>query len=455
MDIDKILLAVTLINIFFLSTGLAGLDFGYAAELGAVLLAAVLALGSRRFLKSLLAFLLRTKSAVLISMAVYLSVDAVNFFVFGKLSLAWQKYRVVAVLMLLFAALILLRHQKDLNRLVLLTVGLSAVAVSIFTLAYYFLPLKLPLYYTARFSMRRDYNMYATQLVTGLIALAYGGMAVNSKKTPAAQPVMFLIALPVVLSLGLLSGSRRVLIMLPAVLAVLTASLIAAGARFCGSRRVWAAIGCVVIIATLTVSETALLRYGLSQINAPGGQNRSIAQAPTAETTLIERYETIRNSSILEKRKIIWGIALEALSKYSVTDLVFGRGGGENIVLYDEIIGPLDAVYPDRQARLGALSAHNMLLADLLDGGILKLAALLYLIFASGISCILIAVQRPFTGLPIGMILAICMINSLVSNRFGLLYDRYFVLFAALAAIEYQSVKTQTSDRKIKGGSGR
>lgn len=455
MNIDKILLGITLANIFFLSTGLAGLDFGYAAELGAVLLAAVLTLGGRHFFKDLLAFVAKTKSAVLLSMAVYLSADTVNFFIFGELSLAWQKYRVVAVLMLLFAALILLRQQKDLTKLVLLTVGLSAVAVSLFTLGYYFLPLKLPLYYAARFSMRRDYNMYATQLVTGLIALAYGGIATHGKKPSVGQPVIFLLALPVVLSLSLLSGSRRVLIMLPAVLAVLAASLVAAGVRFYGARRAWAALGCVAAIAALTVAETGLLRHGLSQINAPGSQIRSLAQAPAAETELVERYETIRSSSILEKRKIIWGIALDSLSKYSATELVFGRGGGENIILYDAITDPLDAVYPDRQARLGALSAHNMLLADLLDGGILKLAALLYLILASGISCILIAVKRPFTGLPVGMILGVCMVNSLVSNRFGLLYDRYFVLLAALAAIEYQSVKAKVSDRQIRGGSGR
>ena len=101
---------------------------------------------------------------------------------------------------------------------------------------------------------------------------------------------------------------------------------------------------------------------------------------------------------------------------------------------------------------MGALSAHNMLLADLLDGGVIKLAFLLYLIFATAISCILITLKRPFTGLPVGIILAVCMINSLVSNRFGLLYDRYFIFFAALAAIEYQAVKAQAYDRRIKGG---
>lgn len=446
MDKDGILLAITLANIFFLSTGLAGVNFGYASELCAVLLATVLMFGIGRFLKSLTAFLLKTKSAVLISTAVYLSADAVNFFIFGNLALAWQKYRVVAVLMLLFASLCILRHRPDLTKLVLFAVGLSSAVVSIYTLAYYFLPLRQPLYYTARFSMRRDYNMYATQLVTGLIALAFGTIAAKSKKAMAALAA----ALPVILALTVLSGSRRVLIVLPVVLTVLAAALLIAGMRLFGARRAGAAIGCVLVIAVLTVIETTLFGYGLSRINAPGGQTRSIAQAPSVETELIERYETIRSSSILEKRKVIWGIALEALSKYSASELVFGRGGGENILLYDQITTPLDEIYPDRQARLGALSAHNMLLADLLDGGVIKLAALLYLIFAAVVSCILITLKRPFTGLPVGMILAVCMINSLVSNRFGLLYDRYFVFFAALAAVEYQAVKAQAYDRRIK-----
>ncbi|WMJ84031.1 hypothetical protein ACS3UN_13195 [Oscillospiraceae bacterium LTW-04] len=451
MDIEGILLTITLANIFFLSTGLAGVGFGYASEICAVLLLGVLLVGARRFFRNLTEFFTKTKSAVLISMAVYLSADAANFFIFGDLALAWQKYRVVVVLILLFASLCILRRRPDLTRLLLLVVGMSSVVVSICTLAYYFLPFRLPLYYTARFSMRRDYNMYATQLVTGLIALVFGVIATKNKKAMMALTA----ALPVILAVSVLSGSRRVLIMLPVVLPVVTVSLVAAGIKLFGTCRAGAVIGCLVVVTALTVAETALFQHGLTQINAPGSQTRSIAQAPAVETELSERYETIRSSSILEKRKVIWGIAIEALLKYSVPELIFGRGGGENISLYDKTTTPLDAIYPDRQARLGALSAHNMMLADLLDGGVIKLAALLYLVFVSGISCIIIALKRPFIGLPIGMILAVCMINSMVSNRFGLLYDRYFVLFTALAAIEYQTVKVLIYDRRIKGGNSR
>lgn len=451
MDIDGILLAVTLANIFFLSTGLAGVDFGYASEIGAVLQAIVFLLGFRRFIKQLLKFLVQTKSAVLISMAVYLSVDAVNFFIFGDFALAWQKYRVIAVLILLFVSLCALRNRPDLTKFVLLAVGFSAVVVALYTLTYYLLPLKLPLYYTARFSMRRDYNMYATQLLTGLIALVFGVIAARSKKAWIA----LMVVLPAIVSLAVLSGSRRVLIMLPVILLVLAVALVAAGVQLFGRHRTGVVVACIFLIAAFTCIETTLLQHSLAQINAPGGQARSIEQAPAVETELSERYETIRGSSILEKRKVIWSIALEALSNYPAPALIFGRGGGENILLYDQITEPLDTIYPDRQARLGALSAHNMLLADLLDGGIVKLAALLFLALATGVSCILIAFKRPYTGLPLGMILAVCMINSLVSNRFGLLYDRYFVLFAALAATEYQAVKAQAFNRSIKGGNRR
>ncbi|MFV0497708.1 MAG: O-antigen ligase family protein [Candidatus Fimivivens sp.] len=449
MNIENVLLAITLANIFFLSTGLAGIDFGYAAEICAVLLLGVLLFGAKRFFKSLIVFFMRSKSAVLIAMAVYLSVDATNFFIFGDLALAWQKYRVVGVLILLFASLCILRHRPNFIKLILLVVGLSSVVVSIYSLAYYFLPIRLPLFYTARFSMRRDYNMYATQLIVGFIALVFGVIATKNKKAMIA----LMAALPVIVAVSILSGSRRVLIMLPVVLPVAALSFAAAGIRLFGARQTGAVIGCLAVITGLTIAETVLFRYGLAQINTPGSPTRSVAPSSGVETQLSARYETIRSSSILEKRKIIWGIAIEEISKYSVPSLVFGWGGGKNISLYDEISAPLDAIYPDRQARLGALSAHNMMLADLLDGGVIKLIALLYLIFASGISCIMLALKRPFIGLPLGMILAVCMVNSMVSNRFGLLYDRYFVLFAAMVAIEYQIAKVLTHDQQIGGNS--
>ena len=51
MDIDGILLSITLANIFLLSAGLAGVDFGYASEICAVLLLGTLWLESGDVLK--------------------------------------------------------------------------------------------------------------------------------------------------------------------------------------------------------------------------------------------------------------------------------------------------------------------------------------------------------------------------------------------------------------------
>lgn len=447
MNIENMLLAVTLSNIFFLSTGLAGVSFGYASEICAILLVLVMTIGARRFAKNFFQFLVQGNNAITLVLVIYIIADSIDFWVMGHKSLAWQKYRVTAVLLFLFVSLCVLHCKKELSKLVLFTVGFAAVVVSIYTLAQYFLPLNLPLFYIARFSLRRDYNMYATLLLTGLICLVFGALKLKSKSTV----IVALVPIPTVIAITILSGSRRVLILLPVMLTAMATVLIVLGIQRVGANRLGEIIACLFIVVIIIFGETSFLKQNLDQLNKTQGETRSITQSTAVETQLIERYETIHSSSLLKKRKVIWGLAVQELSNFSQTEMIFGRGGGENILLYDRIQKPLDTIYPDRQARLGALSAHNMLLADLLDGGIIKLIALLCLAITIAITCIVIALKRPLIGLPIGMVLAICMINSMVSNRFGLLYDRFFIIFAALVVIEYNNIKIRAQAWKTRG----
>ena len=134
------------------------------------------------------------------------------------------------------------------------------------------------------------------------------------------------------------------------------------------------------------------------------------------------------------KRFAIWKIALNELKTYRSAELLAGRGGGYQIVLYDDVGEELDPYYPDRDARRGTLSAHNMMLADLLDGGILKLSAEFVLLAALLMTLAPFLFRNPPMGLAYGMILGLSVVGSMVSNRYGLLYDRYFIIFAALCA---------------------
>lgn len=109
---------------------------------------------------------------------------------------------------------------------------------------------------------------------------------------------------------------------------------------------------------------------------------------------------------------------------------------GEKIFVSTTGPGNLLTEFIRRELRRGALSAHSALLADLLDGGILKAAALIWLLGACGWGCLKLLLRESGRGLAIGMILGFTVLSNLVSNRYGLLYDRAFLLFYPLLLLK-------------------
>ncbi|MEG1774281.1 MAG: hypothetical protein RR320_05455, partial [Oscillospiraceae bacterium] len=175
---------------------------------------------------------------------------------------------------------------------------------------------------------------------------------------------------------------------------------------------------------------------------------------PQTETTLAARYATAGDGSMLFKRRVIWRVAAEELADYRPSELLFGRGGGENIRLYDRdrYAAALDTAYPDRARRQGALSAHNMLLADWLDGGLIKLFAGLGMLAILGERTLRRLMADPLETMPLAVALALCVLNSMISNRFGLLYDRHFFIFTALLAAGMGGKADGDEGRNADGG---
>ena len=359
-------------------------------------------------------------------LTVYLLLDATGYLFGGEWQLFWEKYRVTVPLMAI-AGLMLLAGKRETTAAVFAGMGAAALAVVPATLFRYFGWNGLSLEYLLRFSLRRDYNMYATALLIGWIGLFFLLLEQNHGGTA-------LVISAVILPVMLLSGSRRVLlaalVAIPAAAAALLLRRIGRGGTAKG------AVGLLVASAAvwcLTLSlEQAL--HGLSE--DPRSEQRTVQEGSSGQTAAFERYETIGDTSLFAKRKVIWRIAVRRLGESSGREWMLGRGGGENIRLYDRIGAELDDIYPDRELRLGALSAHNMLLADLLDGGLIKAAVLLWLLAACGLGSFRTLLADPVRGLALGMILGYTVAGNLVSNRYGLLYDRAFLLCYPLFALE-------------------
>lgn len=424
--------------VFLLSWELATQSSFYLLELSLGLLAISLAAflldaGPARWPALARNALLMGKPGVWVvsSVLLYLLVDAAVALYSPSPPLMLQKYRLVAVVLLVAGGILLLGDDPTAGRAVRWSVALSSPAVCLMAVLNQFVFRVYPIYYTRRLSLRADYNMFATVVFTGMTIGFFTALERGATRRAKLMGALFFL-LPAVCVISRSASRRIVIALIPTLTVMLWAAWSTLAPRKPAGRLRAAAIVCLAALCVWT-GDWALER-GMRSLQQSGIAPSDLSGG-SGETTAAERYATVADGSLLTKRRVIWGVALAELSRYRPVELLRGRGGGANIILYDGVGEPLDAVYPDRDKRMGALSAHNLLLADLLDGGLVKLLSGLPMLAVLFWLSLRYTLRRPLQGLPVAVALTLCLLNSMISNRFGLLYDRYFAIFVALLAV--------------------
>lgn len=373
---------------------------------------------------------------LLFALSLYVGIDLAGWLA-GDSTLLFSKYKVV--LAMGFTSLCLLYYCDNGERLdrLLLTMGGVSLFTAVLALLNYLILRIYPICYTLRLSLRTDYNMFATTLFFGGVCGIFRHL--QRKRAGESFSLAFVLYISLVATAILLSGSRRIYLLLPPV-CIVTGFLWLLRAGQDSRRAIQAmsmtAAACAVLIIGLrmgmeTVMEETYQVYGVYGAGAGEG----ILEGSGA-TSAAQRYESIKSPSLLEKRKLLWGIALQEMQSYSAAELLLGRGGGYNIHLYDreDDLWLRDAY--TQEVKPGTLSAHSFLLADLLDGGFLKLAAggLVWLMLGFMLLKLLRKDVRwgVFCGVQTGLVL----LNSLISNRFGFLYDKFFYLMIIIIMLK-------------------
>ena len=129
---------------------------------------------------------------------------------------------------------------------------------------------------------------------------------------------------------------------------------------------------------------------------------------------------------------VFWGIAWDEIKTMQPIELLFGKGTGYELYLYDkQDYQALNEAYPDLEKSAGWMHPHSFILSDLLSGGLLKCAVSLFLLIASIVAVFRIMRLSPNKALyflPLGL----SFINCAMSGKFGLLYDKTFWFFIVL-----------------------
>ena len=271
-----------------------------------------------------------------------------------------------------------------------------------------------PQVYGRRLSLRLDYNLFAQVLLLGLAA---GEVLWHTNAR--CRSTLWLGLAPSVL----LSSSRRGAVYLMALWAA-AAGLFADGAAAAAKGQKGKAVLCwlaeqltlLLCVLLLTLLGQWVLSLRFEQL-APEQQ-----QQVTSSAAALERYQPVEGGE--SKRKLLWELAIRQYRGYSAAEKLFGRGFGADALLYRISDDPrLLQAYPPQSRE--QLSAHNFLLTDLLNGGLVQmvLGVSVWLLLAIYlIREYLPALLRSgslWLGLFLGFGFGMVLLNSLMSCRFG------------------------------------
>jgi len=369
-------------------------------------------------------------------LAIYIFYDIATLAYSKNIMLSLSKCKVVALMLFISCCIMLYCRGIIQADTILVNIAAAGIFSSLLAIINAVLLRILPVYYNLRLTLRIDYNVFATVVLISIIVGAF--YIVLRLKNELLRHILLYGILAINAPVIFLSGSRRIFIILPfaIILIYFVFSYLQIKAHKSIKKFLLIFLNFIATIASICAIAFMLNSY-MQKLYLNGTDTGNGGLIIGNETTPEERYETIASGSFMEKRKILWQVALDELKNYSKTELIFGRGSSYDILMYDNAKSEmLDSAYPDREYVKGKLSVHNMLLADLLNGGIIKLILLIILIIVLAIYYIRFLIADFFTALPYCICIGIVFINNLISNRFGFLYDKYFYIILFLSIIE-------------------
>lgn len=213
---------------------------------------------------------------------------------------------------------------------------------------------------TFRFALFRDYNMY---LQCVLIALSLSMVRVRGPKPHPKHLLLYIIGLFVAVLIGVLSGSRRSIILYVPIAFGVILLLILTQRRRSG-----------LLIAFLTIASVGLFAFSLSLLSgvfragdfgAAWALDGTFRNAARGFGFLTGDYADISG------RRFWWGQAVEVIQDFNLRE--FLTGIGKRAFFEDARFWTGDG---------GRRSPHNFVLSAMIEGGVIKLMLLLSIIFS-------------------------------------------------------------------------
>ena len=307
----------------------------------------------------------------------YLIWDIINLIRANNPSYLLDRYLVELKFLLLYCGAIIclwnkkVEDQLKICKTLFFAVVMAAICICCLSIAFYIAG-RTP--YIEKFSAIVDYNVFSEYVFFGMIITIY----LICMKSFTYPKLILLISTIVIFegSAVLLSGSRRGVIFFALGIALFSIYFVffhknrsCTGNLF---KTIIIKVLSLLVLACIIISGICLcvkaFEYNIDQY----AKNHTIIH----ETSNKARYETIVKNEALATRTDIWAIALQEITDFNQKDILFGKGGSYQYELYEK---KHDSTIEKFREKLGIeenkarwMTPHNIVLAMMLDGGIIK-----------------------------------------------------------------------------------
>ncbi|MEG2814404.1 MAG: hypothetical protein RSA79_07365, partial [Oscillospiraceae bacterium] len=373
-----------------------------------------------------------------IALFAYFVWDIITMFYTKDISLALRKLPYLILYLMITASGIYYIIDKKTFIQFISSVAVSGGIVALFAYLHYFFSMK-PMYFQ-RLSTASDYNVFSTVIMISFIFMTQ--LLLNYSKTLFLRRILLFVLVSLVnLPLIYLTGSRRMIIMMPYFFAFsLGYEVIRYIVSYSRKKRYKddsTLIQHILVFSTLflvyLVAMAALpvfSEYGAKKEAAyKQWRDAQIAQGimyeedfpelennAKPEGTIKDAMDTIENKSMYGKRNAIYDSAFRELKKYTVVDAIFGRGAAYDMYYFDhtEDKALLEAyeIESVEEKPSGWMYVHNFMLSDLMNGGIIKLLLGIFVVVQIIIHIVKAIIVKKRSGALLVVAFSLVLINN-------------------------------------------
>lgn len=238
--------------------------------------------------------------------------------------------------------------------------------------------------FVQRVSTVEDYNIYASFLMFTLLFFVYYHLE-REEIITRKKKILYIVIGIIAYNFLYLSASRRAVVLAPitAVIFIITyivRNKIVEKKNNSSPRKTKYLFFFIFIIVLFMSPQVSISSFEKLITIEPV----SVRENFNHGSSLTYRYETINTDEGLSSRENIWDIAISEIKTYNARELLLGKGNGYSWNIYEdkdnEAVKELFDYYNFDQMKPQWMHPHNMLLKEFLDGGIIKICLLLFVI---------------------------------------------------------------------------